>query len=154
MMQTGLRVKFGSNCPPESLSTECSRKSAARKQRLDEIHDLQIAAGDGVGFSHGLNQVSATRIDRRQLADRPRTVINGKGPLDLKHKRNLSPIPKSGIPKINPEILSHFPGPKSDHLNHHAYHPFHHKLTIKTPRQNTDFPKSRSKALRPCGLLI
>jgi ketosteroid isomerase-like protein len=32
-----------------------------------EIHDLQIVAGDGVGFSHGLNHVSATKIDGTSL---------------------------------------------------------------------------------------
>jgi ketosteroid isomerase-like protein len=32
-----------------------------------EIHDLQISAGNGVGFSHGLNHVSATRIDGNPL---------------------------------------------------------------------------------------
>jgi ketosteroid isomerase-like protein len=32
-----------------------------------EIHDLQIVAADGVGFSHGLNHVSATRIDGTSL---------------------------------------------------------------------------------------
>jgi ketosteroid isomerase-like protein len=32
-----------------------------------EIHDLEISAGNGVGFSHGLNHVSATRLDGNPL---------------------------------------------------------------------------------------
>jgi ketosteroid isomerase-like protein len=32
-----------------------------------EIHDLQISAGNGVGFSHGLNHVSATKLDGNPL---------------------------------------------------------------------------------------
>jgi uncharacterized protein (TIGR02246 family) len=32
-----------------------------------EIHDLQINAGNEVGFSHGLNHVSATRLDGNPL---------------------------------------------------------------------------------------
>jgi uncharacterized protein (TIGR02246 family) len=32
-----------------------------------EVHELRIVAGDGVGFSHGLNPVSATKIDGTSL---------------------------------------------------------------------------------------
>ena len=32
-----------------------------------EIHDLQISASNGVGFSHGLNHVSATKLDGNPL---------------------------------------------------------------------------------------
>jgi uncharacterized protein (TIGR02246 family) len=32
-----------------------------------EIRDLQISASDGVGFSHGLNHVSATKLDGNPL---------------------------------------------------------------------------------------
>jgi ketosteroid isomerase-like protein len=72
-----------------------------------EIHDLQITAGDGVGFSHGLNHVSAIRIDGMPLDmwwratacyqkidgswqiihehnSVPFDVTNGKASLDLK----------------------------------------------------------------------
>jgi uncharacterized protein (TIGR02246 family) len=72
-----------------------------------EIQDLQISAGDGVGFSHGLNHVSATKLDgnlldmwwratvcyrkvdgRWQISHEhnsvPFSVTNGKASLDLK----------------------------------------------------------------------
>ena len=32
-----------------------------------EIHDLQISASNGVGFSHGFNHVSATKLDGNPL---------------------------------------------------------------------------------------
>jgi ketosteroid isomerase-like protein len=72
-----------------------------------EIRDLKISAGEGVGFSHGLNHVSAIRTDGNRLDmwwrstvgfqkidgrwqithehnSVPFNVVNGKASLDLK----------------------------------------------------------------------
>jgi hypothetical protein len=47
--------------------------------------------------------------------------------------------------KINPKTLAHFSSRKNTRRNTTFHHAFHHKFTIKTPRQNTRFPKNPSK---------
>ena len=54
-----------------------------------EIHDLQIVAADGVGFSHGLNHVSATESTALHW------TCGGEGPSVTKRSREAGGSPTS-----------------------------------------------------------
>jgi uncharacterized protein (TIGR02246 family) len=60
-----------------------------------EIHDLQIAAGDGVGFSHGLNHVSAIRTEGNRLDMWWRATVcyrKNDGQWQITHEHNSVPF--------------------------------------------------------------
>jgi ketosteroid isomerase-like protein len=60
-----------------------------------EIHDLQIVARDGVGFSHGLNHVSATKIDGTSMDRWWRATVcyqKIEGNWRITHKHNSVPF--------------------------------------------------------------
>jgi hypothetical protein len=48
-------------------------------------------------------------------------------------------------PKINPELVSHFPGAKNERQSVHGYHTLDHILTTISPSRKRHFPKTPFK---------